>query len=188
MRNTLDERKDELIANGNVGVKKHKSRIWSLLCWIIFTVGMIILFRVVFPVVVCTGTSMQPNYYDSDIIVGSAIHGELDYGDVVIFDHGEVRFIKRVVGLPGDVVNMDPVTCEVTVNGEVVVPANTVVIAEDSQALLNNAVVPEDHVFLLGDNYAVSQDSRYNSIGMVDEDLIACVEIFHIKCGERPNE
>ena len=40
------------------------------------------------------------------------------------------------------------------------------------------AVVPEDHVFAMGDNRNFSKDSRYKEVGMVSEDSIIGKAVF----------
>lgn len=168
--------------------KRPNARVRGFLKWIVFILAVFVITRYVFPVIVCVGRSMQPNFYDSDFIIGSAIHGDLKKGDIIVFDHDGTNMLKRVVGLPGDVIDMDEETCEVKINGEVIVPANTQLIDPDNQTLLDNAVVPDGYVFVLGDNYAISEDSRCNSVGMVDEDSIICVMLLHLPLGDRPNK
>lgn len=168
--------------------KQSRSRVRGILGWIAFVLAVFVITRYVFPVIICVGKSMQPNFYDSDFIIGSAIHGELQRGDIIVFDRDGTDMLKRVVALPGDVIDMDKETCEVKINGEVVVPANTQLIDSDCQTQLDNTVVPDGHVFVLGDNYAISEDSRCNSVGMVNEDSIICVMILHLPLGDRPDK
>ena len=74
-------------------------------------------------------------------------------------------YIKRVVGLPGDTVAIK--------NGKVLV--NGVVLDEPyldqvTPGRMGTKVVPEAHVFVLGDNRGASNDSRY--FGMVPYERI----------------
>lgn len=122
--------------------------------------------------------------------------GEAARGDVVVFRYPSdpsVNYIKRVVGLPGDVVVYDADTKQLTINGEPIdfrtvgqydeEPDKDVAIeilgeAEHEILLprysLNRGgrfVVPEDHYFMMGDNRNNSQDSRYSDVGYVSEEL-----------------
>jgi len=122
--------------------------------------------------------------------------GEARRGDVVVFRYPSdpsINYIKRVVGLPGDVLVYDADTKQLTINDEAVVsrsegqyaeePDKDVVIeilgdAEHEILLprysLNRGgrfVVPEGHYFMMGDNRNNSQDSRYSDVGYVSEEL-----------------
>ena len=89
--------------------------------------------------------------------------GDVERGDIVVFDKPESlpdtgvdEFIKRVIALPGDTLeSRDGV---VYVNGERLeedyLPTS---VRTDNLEL---RVIPEDHVFVMGDNRTNSQDSR----------------------------
>lgn len=79
------------------------------------------------------------------------------------------HYVKRVIGLPGDTIDIDEATGDVIVNGEKI-----------DQSYLDENVhtyrgretqfpytVPEDCVFVMGDNREDSLDSRYQSLGAV---------------------
>ena len=74
-------------------------------------------------------------------------------------DAGE-HLIKRVIGLPGDTVACCDADGRVTVNG---VPLDEPYLAEGAVPSLTpfEVVVPEDGLWVMGDNRANSQDSRY---------------------------
>src|SRR5665648_1193569 len=65
------------------------------------------------------GESMAPTYRSSDLLLtrpAGRAGVRARRGDVVVFRHGEVRMIKRVVGLPGDLVELE--AGRLFVNGE----------------------------------------------------------------------
>lgn len=119
------------------------------------------------------GTSMSPELGDGErILVNKFLYhfGDIHRGDVVVFWYPEdpsLSFIKRVVGLPGETVEIrDGV---VYVDGERV--AEDYVSGEnaDRRSYPATAIRP-GHYFVLGDNRKGSNDSR--SWGFVPERYI----------------
>ena len=125
--------------------------------------------------------SMRPTLIEGDLIlVNKFIYGakipftdlrlpavkEIKRGDVIVFIYPEDAkkdFIKRMVGLPGDVVEIRNGTIYIN-DKPVLNPVfnqryyyNRGDFAKDGQKL----VVPEGNYFVLGDNSGSSKDSRY---------------------------
>lgn len=115
-----------------------------------------------FTILVVKGTSMEPNYVDGEMLIINKISYELgrpSRGDVVaMFFPGETekRFIKRVVGLPGETVSIKDGL--VYINGrqlaETYLPPKLVTGPD-----LERTLQPTEY-FVLGDNRSVSSDSR----------------------------
>lgn len=107
-------------------------------------------------VVVVAGDSMAPTYRSSDLLltrrVGRA-SAVLSRGTVAVFRRDGLPMIKRAVGLPGDIVEME--AGNLFVNGEPVNGRDRV-----SGAHTHTWLVPEASYFMVGDNPAVSDDSR----------------------------
>lgn len=127
---------------------------------------------------VVEGASMAPTFIDGDRVFVSKISYNLhdvDHGDVIVFDSNEGdAYIKRVVGVPGDYVEMKDK--EVYVNGEHV-DETYVSYKEDSYSdnftLENLGVdgeIPEGEYLVLGDNRPVSKDSR--QFGLIEDEQI----------------
>ncbi len=90
-------------------------------------------------------------------------------GDVVVFqnprDPAGADFVKRVIGEPGDVVEI--VQGHVLVNGE---KLDEPYLEEFSQDTYTAVTIPSDEYFVMGDNRRRSEDSRH--FGTVHRDNI----------------
>ena len=119
-----------------------------------------------------SGESMMPNYQDGNCVIVSKM-SEIDRFDTVVFraPSGDENYVKRVIGLPGDTVEMK--NDLLYINGEphpesYLLKAKkqlkaTVLLTEDFtlKGLTGLSTVPEGYVFVLGDNRLISNDSRY---------------------------
>jgi signal peptidase I len=86
--------------------------------------------------------------------------GEIERGDMVVFWYpgdASKSYIKRVVGLPGDTVEI--VNGEVQVNRQQLKEDYVPPAYRDSQSH-EPVTVPPDHYFVLGDHRSSSNDSR----------------------------
>ncbi len=109
------------------------------------------------------GTSMQPHLFDQErIFVNKFVYrlSRIERGDIVVFWYPkdpEKSFIKRVIGLPGETVEIHHGI--VSVNGELLtepyLPAEYL-----DTASFESVVVPLQHYFVLGDHRNSSSDSR----------------------------
>jgi signal peptidase I len=125
---------------------------------------------------VVDGTSMYTTLHDGDRVFVNKLSYRLHdphRGDVVVLHQitgaSERDLIKRVIALPGETIEVR--SCVVLIDGrvldepyldpEVVTPGNC-------GGETAPVTVPPDHVFVMGDNRAGSQDSR--AIGTIDED------------------
>lgn len=117
------------------------------------------------------GASMSPTFHDQDRVVVSKL-SEIQRFDVIVFDAPDSEneyYIKRVIGLPGDRVEMkDDV---LYINGKAL--EESYLIENKEENLFNRLTedfslqektgvskVPEDMLFVMGDNRLHSKDSR----------------------------
>ena len=125
------------------------------------------------------GTSMQPRLVDQErIFVNRFIYrfADIQRGDVVVFWYPRdpaKSFIKRVVGVPGDTVEIR--RGAVSVNGSEIREPYLKSEYRDHESY-RRTVVPSDHYFVLGDHRNSSNDSR--NWGFVPRDLIYGKAIF----------
>jgi signal peptidase I len=164
------------------------SELRSLLRDVLFA-GVIAVLIVVFVVqpVRVEGQSMMPKLHDQDrIFVNKFIYPLREWigdkepikrGDIVVLlypDDPSKSYIKRVVGLPGEEINVE--NGKLYVNGVQIDESylDSKYLSEDSMP--NKEVVRPHHYFVLGDNRRNSSDSRY--WGQVPEKYIYGKAIF----------
>ena len=125
-------------------------------------------------------SSMEPTLYENNyLFINKLAYKTKDYPeyeDIIVFKSGletddgkgKKLLIKRVIGVEGDVITVsegvvyrngypleEPYTLEGYTNGTV-----------------SELTVPQDQVFVMGDNRSISLDSRDPSVGTVSEDDI----------------
>lgn len=134
-----------------------------------------VLFTFVVRIITVEGGSMKPTYHHGDRVLVSGYAGELEQGDVVIIVNAlKEPIIKRVIATEGQVVDFDPNLREVVVDGVPVmgerfgVENGITILPDVPDLLVFPQTVPENCVFVLGDNRGNSTDSRFTEVGMVD--------------------
>ena len=162
--------------------KKKEKKPMPVFMQLILVVVMVVVLRNVMGTVLVKGSSMEPNFNHGDLVFINKLItsvGSPDYGDVVIckLDEGAgyENIIKRVIGLPGDEIDIvesdyDEDAYDLYVNGEY--------IEEDfiAEPMWSNGnmdypfEVPEDSYFVMGDNRNESLDSRRESVGAIHKD------------------
>lgn len=126
--------------------------------------------------------SMAPTINAGDKLFGyrlAYMFSEPERGDIVIFDHQcyadskEETLIKRVIGVPGDYVEI--VDGVMYINGEII---EEDYLAEPVIGNYGPFEVPEDSYLMMGDNRKLSDDARFWDNTYVHRDAILAKAIF----------
>ena len=127
--------------------------------WLLLAI--LIAFLCVFSTIRVASGSMETTLMTGDrgIIINSVLGYKPVRGEIVCFPSGDEIWIKRVIGLPGETVRI--------YDGKVYV--NGMLLDEDylQPGILTDSgtaeeyIVPEDSIFVMGDNRGRSFDSRY---------------------------
>lgn len=113
------------------------------------------------------GTSMEPGLHNKELVLvdkWSYIFRPPSRGDVIVFvapPQPSQDYIKRIIGIPGDVITIDDTV--VTVDGVTLKEFYVDPKRQGNPTLgkqIKNVIIPPDHYFVLGDNRAGSSDSR----------------------------
>ena len=160
-------------------------------CWEIFQIVILALVIVLpiryflFQPFLVKGQSMEPNFHDDDYLIVDEISyhfREPKRGDVVVFKYPKnpsQRFIKRIIGLPGETVEIK--------DGEVIIIKDGQSQILDESSYLSpflktsgnlKITLNQNEYFVLGDNRFVSADSR--SWGTLPKKFITGRVIFRL--------
>lgn len=167
-------------------VKKYR-RTFSIL--ILAAIVAIIFRTVLFASYAVSGESMEPTLYDGNMLmVNKVVYDikDVDRFDVVVFHATQQEdYVKRVVGLPGDEIQYKD--DKLYVNGDYVDEPFLEPFSADSESFpytkdftleekTGATKVPDDKLFVMGDNRDNSLDSR--AFGFISQDqLVGKVDV-----------
>jgi len=157
--------------NKEDAVTKKKSSafsFWEFLKIIVFAAVIVVPIRYfIFQPFIVKGASMTPNFQSGDYLIIDEISyftGDPTRGDVVVFKYpldSSQRFIKRIIGLPGETIEVEENKISITKDG--------IIFILDEKKYLTNLKKTDDNIrvvlgdkeyFVLGDNRQFSYDSR----------------------------
>ena len=169
---------DENIQKSNTSDQNNSPQMTFLLYLhdLVYMLATIMLvFLLLFRMVIVSGSSMYETLHDGDwlVLISNVFYQEPEYGDIIVaskdsFNNGEA-IIKRVIATEGQQVDIDFEAGAVYVDGVQLQEDYINNLTHNGRGVEFPLIVEEGCIFVLGDNRAVSLDSRYAEIGQIDK-------------------
>ncbi len=160
--------------------KSNKKTIWHIVyewldSFVFALILILIVFTFAFRIVGVVGDSMNPTLHSGDWLTVSAFNNNIEKGDIVVItqpNESNEPLIKRVIAVGGDTLDINFNTGDVEVNGQVINEPYIAELTRRKGDFKGPVIIPEGYVFVLGDNRNDSLDSRFDSVGIIDERYI----------------
>lgn len=163
--------------------EKYRGRYWKMLrgtvaVLVVVAATAVLISNLLLPILRIYGSSMTPTLVNGNI-VAAVRNGTYQRGDIIAFYYNNKILVKRVIGMPGEWVNMDE-NGNVTIDGE---PLEEPYLTEKALGECDIELpyqVPEGRYFVMGDHRSVSSDSRSSQVGCVSEEQIVGKLLFRL--------
>ena len=153
---------DDTLKQMTTALKRRKIHFRFLLFLFTVALSLYILFGFVFEIEIVHGDSMKNTLKNGDVALSLRINSDYAVGDIVILKTNEKSdYVKRIVALPGDTVDIDPDSGSLIRNGKIINEPYTLGKTLPKPSIVSFPLtLSEDQFFVLGDNRNASLDSR----------------------------
>lgn len=157
----------------NDKIKSFLSNVLYIACVLLFS---FLIVRYVGQRTEVIGSSMVPTLEDGNQLITDKISYRFkdpERFDIIVFPHQPMNeyYIKRVIGLPGETVEIDG-DGTIYINGEILEEEYGYGQTLPQEIEGKKVVLGEDEYFVLGDNREISLDSRYSDVGNIPRSII----------------
>lgn len=154
--------------------EKNKNILKDIISYVLIILAVITIRIFIFDPVRVDGPSMNTTLSDGEVIILNKYEyrkKDIKRYDIVVIKIDGKRIIKRVIGLPNEVIEIKD--NKVYANGKELDNSFTSSISEDwTMSDIGLKKIPGDCYLVLGDNREVSLDSRYNEVGVIKKEQI----------------
>lgn len=140
----------------------------AIIPYIIIIITVVVIRTYVLTPVIVSGTSMDDTLKNGELLLLKKYDKSYERFDIVVFDYGDSKLVKRIIGLPGETLEYKDGV--LYINGEEVEDPFALATKDFKLSDLNIDVIPEGHYFVMGDNRSNSSDSR--NIGPISAETI----------------
>ena len=177
-------KKPENLPELSLGEKTRREIYDWIHCLSIALIICVVIFAFFVRLIDVRGTSMNPTLNNGDKMLVSGLFYSPKAGDVVVFKKDEYdperALVKRVIATEGQVINIDFDNGIVYVDGQALDEPYIHNLTTRSEGVNFPLTVAPGHIFVLGDNRAVSMDSRNPVIGQIDKREVLGSRMRHV--------
>lgn len=159
----------------------NKEILRTIVSWIITIVSAVLIFLLIYSIIISphhvTGKSMEPNLFEDQFVFIDKVSYKFrnpKRGEIILLvAENSEKYLKRIIGISGDEIEIKH--GEIYINGELIDENEylTADVKTDNGTFVPPGVVltvPDNSVFVLGDNRPESFDSR--SYGFIEKEKI----------------